>query len=154
MTPSELLARFGKDYPRINKQINEVLQRHMQGKLDPWPEWCFIPLKEFSEILMQERNLADDIMAFGTELHRLMAFGKWRFTQGIYRFSPEFFEEIKRTLDGWNRDCQCAQTGSSRGARRASSDYAPAYPAGGIGTDIGAALPTIRNFSIGGSCRC
>ena len=97
MTPSELLARFGKDHPNINKQINAVLHQRADGKIEPWPEWCFIPLKQFSEILMQERSLTDDLMGFGIELHRLMTFGKWRFTQGIYRFAPEFLEEIKKT---------------------------------------------------------
>lgn len=96
MTPQDWLVAVGRRYPNLTKQVNDILRLRATGKIPAWPDWCFIPMKEWQWIIF-EGQTHDDLIFIVKEMARLSAVGAWRYTQGIYRFEPELMEALKDT---------------------------------------------------------
>lgn len=74
--------------------VNDALRMKMTGKIE-WPDWCFIPMGGWMAMLYS--NEAIPSIAHTFEMAKVAAIGTWRYTQGIYRFEPEFFDALENT---------------------------------------------------------
>ena len=91
--PTEHLQAAGTIYPNAWNQID--IFRDGRGKdLPMWPNWCFLPFAAWYAIVSEGKTLAPSQVA---DVARLAAFGTWRYTQGIYRFDPQVYEELIAT---------------------------------------------------------
>ena len=88
-SPLRHLNRFSKRYPHAWRWAEKLwLDR---TNLPEWPEWCFLPVTLWRDILIAEKDPDPG------DLDSLAALGAWRYTQGIYRFSPELLDAVKTT---------------------------------------------------------
>lgn len=69
-------------------------KRQSLSKSTQWPEWCFIPLAEWHNVLRWHVHGNPTILDVAAELNRLSAIGTWRYSQRIYSFSPRLCENL------------------------------------------------------------
>jgi hypothetical protein len=101
-TPKRLqdyISEYGRKYPGCWKGFESI--RQGRGKdLPDWPTWCWCPLAAaYAVVSGGGPNRVAPAQA--PDLGPLGALAAWRMTQGIYRFDPDIFKELKETpLDG------------------------------------------------------
>ena len=98
-SPVKILKEINAKYGSVLwGRVNEALRMKQSGKMI-WPDWCFIPMAGWSAMIHGNDPITDISQTFKTAL--IAAVGAWRYTQGIYRFSPELHKAIEETpLDG------------------------------------------------------
>lgn len=93
LRPVQQLETIMETYPSLHKRVEfYLLQKGKQ--LPTWPNWCFMPMAAFYSIISAETGkdpLPDNLLC---ELPKLAAIGSWQYTQGIYRFAPDFYDEM------------------------------------------------------------
>jgi hypothetical protein len=90
------LQALSREFPNVWTLVREIFGR--RGKGDPrWPEWCFIPLSGWCEVIsgLFPRGFPEQA---GYLASRLAAIGTWRYSQGIYRFDSEVYAALTRTV--------------------------------------------------------
>jgi hypothetical protein len=101
LRPLQHLNAASKVYPNAWKQAEQLLNEKGSSGQD-WPGWCFLPIAGWYAIVSatQGGQRITDPQVAG-DIGRLAAIGTWRYTQGIIRFDPDFYEElVKTTLSG------------------------------------------------------
>lgn len=91
LSPSEHLVGAGKIYPEIWREIDQL-----RGNRS-WPDWCFIPIADLSQIIRPGWRGRSDIHNMAADAARLSAIAAWRVTQGIYQFDPDLYESLITT---------------------------------------------------------
>lgn len=96
LLPNEHLIGAGKMYPKAWKQVDTFRQDKGRG-LPDWPAWCFMPMAAWYAIVSGggANRLGLDMIG---DVAKLAAIGTWRYSQGIYRFDPEFYNAIIDTV--------------------------------------------------------
>lgn len=96
LLPNEHLIGAGKMYHGAWKHVDEFRQDKGRG-LPDWPAWCFIPMAAWYAIVSGggDNRLGLDMIG---DVARLAAIGTWRYSQGIYRFDPDFYRAIIDTV--------------------------------------------------------
>lgn len=90
--------RIAKSY---YKDAGRIINEHLAKKLprDPnWPSWCFLPFELWDEIYlngMKDNNF--QIPMSYDVVTTMMALTTWRYTQGIYRFTPNLARDLAET---------------------------------------------------------
>lgn len=93
-SPEKHLAFAGKVYPNAWKQIEAFRNwKNEDNDAPTWPSWCFLPFAAWAAIVSEENP--DWSLNSSADVARLAALGTWRYTQGIYRFDPDVYEELK-----------------------------------------------------------
>jgi hypothetical protein len=96
--PVLMLNQITKKNPSVWKTVETVYLAKGQPDIDlpSWPDWCFIPLFPWRYIAATWAGLSQEKLT--RELHMLLAsVGTWRYSQGIYRFSPALYEALAKT---------------------------------------------------------
>ena len=77
--------------------IDQYRQHGLFGQGPEWPDWCFLPAAGFGFIVCDalgeeanEQSINRDMVALGT-------LATWRYSQGVYRFDPDFMAELTGT---------------------------------------------------------
>lgn len=91
------LRTAGKVYPNAWRMAESFLSKK-GTELPTWPQWCFLPMAGWYAIVSADQGggTITDLSMAG-DIGRLAAIGTWRYTQGIYRFDPEFMAELSNT---------------------------------------------------------
>lgn len=96
LLPNEHLIAAGKMYPNAWKQVDIFRQDKGRG-LPDWPAWCFLPMAAWYAMVSGggSNRLGLDMVG---DVAKLAAIGTWRYSQGIYRFDPDFYNAIIDTV--------------------------------------------------------
>ena len=93
--PLSHTANFSRKYPKIFKKVNRELIPKTRA-VTSWPSYCYIPTLICDLILeAHEENMG--IVRSGSDAEILGALSAWFYTQGIYKFIPEVYDEIIST---------------------------------------------------------
>ena len=90
--PRELLNAASRAFPNAWEMADELRAAKGACGLPDWPDWCYLPMHGWRLIIENQKGAVS-----GDELALLSALGAWRPTQGIYRFDPALYDEIRET---------------------------------------------------------
>lgn len=99
LRPWQHLMAATKSYPNA-WQFVEDLRAYRGKSLPDWPEWCFLPMSGWCAIVQDGaglQHLSHPPPHLGGDVGRLAAIGTWRYSQGIYRFEPDFYNALADT---------------------------------------------------------
>lgn len=94
MAALDFLLHQLKHFPNLGRYVD--CMRSVKGS-DPtheWANWCFLPHEAWRAIA---RELVADPRLLGHVADFLSVLGTWRYSQGIYRFDPDFFQEVLKS---------------------------------------------------------
>ncbi|CAK7009824.1 MAG: hypothetical protein DELT_00402 [Desulfovibrio sp.] len=96
LRPAAVLNEITRQNPSAWKTVEAVYLAKGKGDVPDWPAWCFIPLFPWRYIAAQWAKLPDEKVT--REILMLLAsVGTWRYSQGVYRFSPELYDALSKT---------------------------------------------------------
>jgi len=84
-------------FPETGQMVNQFRQKGLFGHGPEWPEWCFLPPACFGIIVEDALGATASEKSIAIDMGVLGALAAWRYTQGIYKFSPDFMEELAKT---------------------------------------------------------
>lgn len=93
------LEKWGRNHPDISRMVDAVRAERRKG----WPEYIFLPVDTALEIMRwylpdaREQSDARRNHALAINATQLQFFSAWRVTQGIYRFDPTLYEQLRET---------------------------------------------------------
>ena len=93
-TPTQLLKRLSAEYPNAWANAEYLRKGKGQPDLGDWPPWCWLPLAGWYSVLSAHFNTDRLNIGQQKDLSALAAAGAWRYSKGIYRYSPEIFEAV------------------------------------------------------------
>ena len=103
--PREHLIAAGKLYPDAWRQVDEF--RAERGhSLPKWPSWCFLPLAAPYSIVSADAGTSCLGLDRVSDVARIGALAAWRVTQGVYRFDPAVYQEIRNTPLAGDLPCE------------------------------------------------
>jgi len=107
--PDVLLAQLNKDYPKLEQNVNKIVQYAFeQGWDNPRlllqsDAWAFLA-REVYEVTDNNLKGEQHIIAKNIEFIRLHFLGTWKFTRDIYRFDQESYEALAATTPQWSSE--------------------------------------------------
>lgn len=94
--PASILSEVTKQNPTVWKHVETFYFARGQNGVPDWPSWCFIPLYPWKYIAAEWAKLPEEKLTRDM-LMLLASIGTWRYSQGIYRFSPPVYEALAKT---------------------------------------------------------
>lgn len=96
--PAQQLGTAMQYYPRT-PQFVDLIRREKGGKVPDWPNWCFIPMAGWLEVIKDDlgADFALDPHRYAVDIANLAAIGTWRYTQGIYRIDADVARALVAT---------------------------------------------------------
>ncbi|CAM5406717.1 hypothetical protein [Eoetvoesiella caeni] len=105
LRPIQQLKTLQKSYPKISKFVD--MFRDANGKnLPKWPDWCFMPMAAWIAMISETQNVIFPFLTQAKDIAKLSAIGTWQYSQGVYRFDPDFMRELIKTPISGNLPCE------------------------------------------------
>ena len=82
-----------KAVPDLSKWVDATIEHLETVGVDVREKWCFLPTAAWLAIVQQSRPDLDRFDQSNFAMF-LSAVGTWRYSQGIYRFDPDLYEEL------------------------------------------------------------
>lgn len=80
-------------YPNLPHWVDTF--RADRGKsLSKWPDWCFLPMAGWYTVVSDGNQMEVLTLQVAGDVSRLAAMGTWRYSQGIYRLTPELLAAL------------------------------------------------------------
>ena len=97
MLPNECLVIAGNSHPTAWKRV-EMFRQSRGADLPKWPSWCFLPMAAWYAIVTETFQTQQLNIEQAAQVSKLAAIGTWRYSQGIYRYQPEFYKAVTATV--------------------------------------------------------
>jgi len=93
--PVSHLNNFCRKYPKMFKTIYRKVIPNMKA-ITNWPNYCYLPTL-ICDLILEAHEESMGIVRSGSDAEILGALSPWFYTQGIYKFIPEVYDEIIST---------------------------------------------------------
>ena len=95
--PSQALTLLGKKFPGSWKFAEQLILDRGRNEVPDWPSWCLLPMGGWYAVLSEAYQVQRLSVEQVHMLPLISAVGAWRYTQGVYQFSPEVFRALTTT---------------------------------------------------------
>lgn len=93
LRPVQHLHTASRLYPQAWGQVEDFRASRGLHGIPRWPDWCFMPMAGWHAIVSAD-NGGSMTLARANDIAQLAAIGTWRYSQGVYRFSPEMLQAL------------------------------------------------------------
>lgn len=100
MRPEQHLIATTRQFPELNKTINEFRQDKGKG-LPDWANFCFMPIAGWYAITCQQLGKMQLGLQDINTMQQIAAVGTWQFGKGVYQFDEDLYKAlIGSKIDG------------------------------------------------------